>query len=470
MEPNNTSQDNSISIKYLINRFLKSRSARNGIWLYLLQLFNTIIPLFTLPYITRILGPSEYGIFNIALNFIGYLQVIVEYGFTMSATRRIVGITNQFGGVSNTLTILTTKKSKSAKADRTQQVTVADSISELFSSVIASRFFLLISSGIIVSVYILLYMHDSEIISCLILLFLGLFGIVIQQNWMFQGLQDMKYISITFIVARTISVVCVFLFVKESDDLIYYCLFQSGTTIIDGLVGFLIAKFKYHLKFYFVTIKKIANELQDGWYVFTTQISGRIFGAIGVTFLGIFSTSTEVGLYSAIQKIPTIILLLWGPIAQVLYPISSSKVMADFNQGKDFVLRIRRRIVPLFGFGIIILMIFSRFIIKIAFGGEYISHFYWVIPLLVWNIVAIDNNFFGIQILLGAGHDKEYSRCFFVSVIATIVSNFALIYFFGGNGACLAPLLAEIILAVLIRKEIKAIVTYKLDRQTISLN
>lgn len=457
MELNESSQDNNISIKYLINRFLKSRSAHNGIWLYLLQIFNTIIPLFTLPYITRILGPSEYGIFNIALNFIGYLQVIVEYGFTMSATRRIVGITNKFGGVSNTLTLLTTKRSKSEKTVIAQQDAVVESISELFSSIIASRFILLISSGIIVCLYVLFYMHDTETIYCLILLFMGLFGIVIQQNWMFQGLQDMKYISITFMVARTISVVCVFLFVKESDDLIYYCLFQSGTTIIDGLVGFLIAKFKYHLKFYFVKIKNIANELKDGWYVFTTQISGRIFGAIGITFLGIFSTSTEVGLYSAIQKIPAIIGLLWGPIAQVLYPISSSRIMADFNQGKDFILKIRRHIVPLFGLGNLILMIFSRFIIRIAFGEDYISHFYWVIPLLIWNIVAIDNNFFGIQILLGSGHDKEYSRCFFVSVIATIVSNFVLIYFFGGNGACLAPLLAEIILGILLRKEIKSI-------------
>lgn len=459
MEFNETSQDNNISIKYLINRVFKSRSAHNGIWLYLLQIFNTIVPLFTLPYITRILGPSEYGIFNIALNFIGYLQVIIEYGFTMSATRRIVGITNQFGGVSNTLTLLTTKKGNSEKDVRTQQVEVVHSISELFSSVIASRFILLILSGIIVSVYVLFYMHDIETIYCLILLFLGLFGVVIQQNWMFQGLQDMKYISITFMIARTISVVCIFLFVNESDDLIYYCLFQSGTTIIDGLAGFLIAKFKYHLRFYFVKIKNIVIELKDGWYVFTTQISGRVFGAIGITLLGIFSTSTEVGIYSAIQKIPTIIGLLWGPVAQILYPISSSRIMADFNQGKDFILRIRRRIVPFFVLGNILLMIFSRLIIKIAFGEEYISHFYWVIPLLLWTIVAIDNNFFGIQILLGSGHDKKYSRCFFVSVIATIVSNFVLIYFFGGDGACLAPLLAEILLAILLRKEIKSIET-----------
>lgn len=54
-----------------------------------MQIFNTVIPLVTLPYITRILGPSQYGLFSISLNLQGYYQVIVEYGFGMSATRKV---------------------------------------------------------------------------------------------------------------------------------------------------------------------------------------------------------------------------------------------------------------------------------------------------------------------------------------------------------------------------------------------
>ena len=72
-----------------IKQILKSKSLKNGIWLYALQFFNTVIPLLTVPYITRILGAKGYGTFSIALNLVMYLQVIVEYGFALSATRKV---------------------------------------------------------------------------------------------------------------------------------------------------------------------------------------------------------------------------------------------------------------------------------------------------------------------------------------------------------------------------------------------
>ena len=76
-------------IRQLFKKFYNSKNAKNGMWLYLLQIFNTIIPLLTLPYVTRVLGQGGYGTFSIALNVIAYLQVLIEYGFEMSATREI---------------------------------------------------------------------------------------------------------------------------------------------------------------------------------------------------------------------------------------------------------------------------------------------------------------------------------------------------------------------------------------------
>ncbi|MFS1350600.1 oligosaccharide flippase family protein [Enterococcus faecium] len=61
----------------------------NGVWLYVLQFFNTVIPLITIPYITRILTPYNYGEFSSALNLTSYFLVIVEYGFNWSGARKI---------------------------------------------------------------------------------------------------------------------------------------------------------------------------------------------------------------------------------------------------------------------------------------------------------------------------------------------------------------------------------------------
>ena len=72
-----------------IKEILKSKVLKNGIWLIILQIVNTIIPVITIPYITRILGASEYGVFSIALNWILYLQVLVEFGFGLNGARKV---------------------------------------------------------------------------------------------------------------------------------------------------------------------------------------------------------------------------------------------------------------------------------------------------------------------------------------------------------------------------------------------
>lgn len=170
-----------------IKKILSNKILKNGVWLYFLQIFNTVLPLLTLPYITRVLSVSQYGVFSIALNLVVYLQVIVEYGFDMSATRKV-----------------------SLMNDNND----AKKYNEIFTSVLLSRLLLLLVSFGIVLVYILL-IGDNQIQNlALLMLFLSVVGSFLQQNWFFQGLQEMKYISIINMISRTISVILIFTLVK----------------------------------------------------------------------------------------------------------------------------------------------------------------------------------------------------------------------------------------------------------------
>ncbi|MBR2038751.1 MAG: flippase [Lachnospiraceae bacterium] len=410
-----------------IRNLLKHKSVNNGIWLYLLQIFNTVLPLLTLPYITRVLGAAEYGVFSIAINIVGYMQVVVEYGFGMSATRK-VALNKQH-----------------------------DHISKLFTTVLVSRIILLLFCSVTGFVYFFINQSSPKQGICLIVLLLSLLGYCVQQNWLFQGLQEMKYISIVNIVARTISVILTYALVKSADDLLLYCLLYAIAPCISGGLGFLLAKIKYHVCFVQITLEDLVNELKQGWYIFTTQLSSKVFGAIGITFLGIFSIDSVVGIYSAIQKVPNIMLLIWMPISQVMYPIVSKKMDESFQKGKQYVYRFRKIFIGLFAIAALIVAVFSKTLVAILFGTEYALYFYWILPLLMWMLVSINNNFWGIQILLGSGHDKEYSKCFQIGVVCTIVFNFVLIYFGKGMGAAWAPLLSECILGITLKREINKI-------------
>ncbi|MDA8226462.1 MAG: flippase [Desulfitobacterium hafniense] len=415
--------------KLKINYLVKKTSVKNGLWMYYLQIFNTIVPLLTLPYITRILGTAGYGEFSIAINIIGYLQVVVEYGFGMSATRKVA----------------LSSKSK-------------DEINKIYSGVLLSRLLLLALCFLFLIGYLIAHIRSTEQYLSLAILFISLFGSSVQQNWLFQGMQEMKYISIVNIISRIISVILIFTTVKSQDDLLLYCFLYAVSTFLSGFLGLLFAKIKYKIHFVKTDFADVIAELKKGWHVFTTQLSSKVFGSIGITFLGMFSIdSTTVGIYSAIQKIPSIMVLAWVPISQIMYPISSKKMQSSFLDGKHFIYRLRRLFLPLFSLVAILIAVFSKRVVTIAFGTEYAEYYYWIIPLLLWLIVSINNNFWGIQILLGSGHDKEYSRCFQLGIVYTIIFNLSLIYFFGGLGASLAPLFSECILGFALRIEIRKI-------------
>jgi len=399
---------------------------KNGLWLYILQIFNMVIPIFTLPYVTRILGVYQYGVFSIGLNFIGYLQVLVDYGFNMSATRFVILNKND--------------KNK---------------LNDCFTGVLYSRFFL-VGIGLLLLLCYVVFVDSTNRVGMLVL-FLYVLGTALQIDWFYQGMMEMKYILFINVIARSFFLVGVFELVKGQHDLLIYCFLYGFTPVSSGIIGIMWAKKKYKISLNKFSILSVKIHLMDGWYVFTTQLSSTIFGAIGVTFLGMFSEPCVVGGFSAIQKIPLVILMLWSPISRVLYPLSSKKFHTSFLDGMKFIKMIMYKIILVFVLVVLFLSLFSRNVIEISFGQDYVEYYYWIFPLMFWVLVAIFNNFLGIQILLGSGYDKEYSACFQKSVIATVVLNFAFIYLWEGTGAAMAPLMSEIFLTVLLLRTVKVI-------------
>lgn len=403
-----------------IKGVLKSKATKNGLWLYFAQFFNLICPLISIPYITRILGVEQYGIFSFVLNIIGYLQVVVEYGFAMSATRKVAKNENE------------------------------RIIDKLFTLVLLCRIILFALSMFVVWIYISFASSNVQQNNCMLILSATLFGYCIQLTWLFQGKQDMIYNAVVTMLSRSISLICVFLFVKKSSDIFIYCIIYALGPIIGNVVSIFIAKRKYDIRLVRISFLEVLNEFKDGWYVFTTQFSSKVFSAIGVTFLGVFGTQYDVGIFSALQKIPYVLTIAWLPISQVLYPITSQHFIKSFNDGYNYVKKISKYFVCFFAFAIIAICLCAKQITQIAFGYDYSTYYYLLFPQLLQILFAIINNFMGIQILLAAGLDKIYAKCFYYGLIMNILLNYIVIKKFRVNGAALAPLIAEVLLTLML--------------------
>ena len=73
------------------NNFLAGEGTlfKNVGWLLALQAVNIVLPFVTVPYVTRVFGAESYGVFSISLNWVTYFQLVVEYGFNLSATKKV---------------------------------------------------------------------------------------------------------------------------------------------------------------------------------------------------------------------------------------------------------------------------------------------------------------------------------------------------------------------------------------------
>lgn len=137
-----------------------------------------------------------------------------------------------------------------------------------------------------------------------------LVGYCVQVNWLFQSMQDMEYISIINIIGRSVSTLLVFLMVKTSSDVYLYCLLYAIFPLTSGFLGLLLAIRKYHLSMIHLNASDIYREMRDGFFVFTTQLSAKVLISVGITLLAFFASNETVGIYSAIQKIPNILILM----------------------------------------------------------------------------------------------------------------------------------------------------------------
>lgn len=402
----------------MIKKILKSNVFSNGVYLYILQMFNMIIPLLTLPYITRILGDSQYGVFSKILNYVTYCQTLVEYGFTLAGARKI---------------------------------TLCNSVEErnrIFSSITYSKILLAFISYSAVIVLTFTITKNSTQKICMLILALMLVAEIFTQTWIFQGMQYMRPIMLVSVISRTISTVCMFIFVKSADHLLLYASFYVSTNLIAALFGTIIVMKKFQIRFTYVNKGELFFTLKEGWSLFTTSFASKLCSGFAITALGFFCTDAIVGGYSAVQKIPYILVMMFAPIGQAIYPFICRLYIEDVTKGVKFLKRITLVVLNVCLIGAVTIIILRDWLVGFVFGKDYLRYANLIIPLVFWLLFSITNNFLGVQTLIARGYQKQYSRCFWVSIVALVVLCLALGYLVGAMGVAVATLIGELILTI----------------------
>ncbi len=408
----------SFILRYKNNTGDKKRVVANFFSLSTLEVVNYIIPLITLPYLVRILGPAKYGIVAFAQVFSSYFVIAVDYGYYLSAPRKI-----------------------SIYRDNIYM------ISKIYSKIMIIKFILILISVVM----FLLLISSIDRFANERLVFLFSFGNVLGDflfpTWFFQGMERMKLITIFYFIAKGFFLLLLFLFVKTPDGYFLVPLFSNLGIVIAGLISLYFVHRTFKIKIILPTLLEIKNEIKEEFAYFIATVSINAYTNSGTFILGLLAGDVFVGYYSAAERlIRAVQRILWAA-SQSIYPYINRLV----SQSKELGLRFIRKIMLVFNGGFfvvsLLIFIFSNVVTRIVFGPHFKEAYYVLMILSFLPFVISFSNIFGIQTMISLGMIKKYSYILVSATIINIVLSIILVKLYQHIGVAFAVLFTEIFIA-----------------------
>jgi O-antigen/teichoic acid export membrane protein len=406
---------------------------KNVISNFILTVSNYLFPLLTYPYVCRVLGVKNIGIYSFVDSIINYGLILATLGITTLGTREIA----------------LSKKDKK--------------LNETFTSLSVLNFV----TTLVVTVALIIFSYTiPTFIIHRKMIFYGIIRIVatfFMFEWYFKGIENFGFITIRSIAVKCLYVIAVFIFVQNEKDYDIYFLLLSIMYLINGVINIYYLKDKVVFKFNSFKIKYFLKPfLYLGFYMILTSL----YTTFNVIFLGWSTNSTEVGLYSVSVKLFPIILSFFTAITTVLMPrISSLLERSEFLEIDEIIKTTIELVfiicIPLTFF---VYLNAEQLVYVIAgpgFEGA-INSVKILSPLLI--IIALEQILI-LQILIPRKNDKLILINSFIGAIVGISLNFLLVPKFGQIGTSIVWFVSEctilILALIIVRKKYTFELPYK---------
>jgi len=407
-------------IKRLTNTEDKRRLLSNFMSLSVLQGANYVLPLITLPYLVRVLGPERYGLIAFAQAFIQYFNILTDYGFNLSATREISIHRNN-----------------------------AQKVSEIFSSVMIIKLGLLVLSFVIMSILVFSFWKFRQDWLIYYLTFGMVVGQVLFPVWFFQGMERMKYITYLNITARLIFTVAIFVFIRQASDYIYVPFFNFIGSLVAGVLALSIVFKDFNVNFKLPSMADIKYQLKEGWYIFISQVAISGYTSSRLFAVGLFTDNTITGYYAIAEKLMNVVQTFpLASLVQSLYPRLSNIYPESKERARSLMNRFQNFTTIIYLIGLPIIYFLAPLIIKLIAGEPY-PEVILAFRLLLFAIFFINANAFRVHFLLVSGEDSLYSRIHVLMGIGGFILTFLMTYFFSFIGTVISLIAISFIVLIL---------------------
>lgn len=395
---------------------------KNISYLYIVRGVSLLSPLALIPHLLKVLGVQNFGELFFVQSIVLYFGLVIDFGFELYAP----GI----------IATLTDKREISGFSSSVQTIKILI-VCALF--LLAGPFIFFLPSALNLN-----------------LLFVW-FGVILAQSlipiWFFQGIGNLSRLALYQSIMRVISVCLTIYFVREADDILIYPIVESLCFLVVSVLcwrtyfamGYRLVRNSRH------EILKVAKESLN---LFFSKIAISLYTISGTFVLGLISGPTAVSLYAAPMKVIETLGNLMGPINQVVYPyISRSRVMGTLNT------KLLSRYISLCFCASLILsfaLFFSRSLI--------VTHYFKSnseVMLTIFGVLAFVpcfvfmSNVLGIQLLLGHGFRKDFTKIITSCSVLGLVLIVSLTKLEKGVGTAAAILAIEAVIAAWMSLEVR---------------
>ena len=373
------------------------------------QILTIILPIITVPYVTRIFTSEALGNYVFYNSIVSYFSLFAMLGIGVYGTKQIAAASDANSTFWNIYVI------------------------QLIASILALSVY-------VISVFSIPQMGGVIPLMVGVVLFERMFDI----SWLFSGKEDFKKITLRNTVVRLVGVICIFIFIKSSDDLYLYIFLIVTINFLGQLVMWIPAK-KFIKRPSFNT-KIMKKNLHPIVLLFLPQVAISLYVVLDRTLLGLLGSYSDVGIYEQGQKLTSILITVVTSLGVVMLPRVANLLSERREEEVQNMVKFSFILYNLIIFPMIFGLIAVNEVFVKLFLGQNFQDVKYVLYIIVFNLMFIGwTNILGYQVLVVRNKNKEFMLSTTIPAFVSVAVNIVVIPFFGYIGASITSVVVEIL-------------------------
>ena len=387
---------------------------KNIVYNVLYQILAVIVPFITSPYLARVLGAEQIGVYSFTYSIAFYFMILSMLGISNYGNRTIA-----------------------------QVRTSREHLNQEFSNIYAVQLTCALVMTISYLIYATVFVNSFQIVAYIQVL--HVLSYATDVSWFFYGLEEFRITVARNSFVKLLTLISIFTFVKSPNDIYLYTFIMAGSTLLGQLITwpFLLKQ----VTFVRPSLGKIKKHIKPIVILFFPVLAVSIFSFLDKIMLGMYSSLKETAFYENSDKIISIPKALIQAFGAVMLPRTVHLLSIGEEQKSleyvDKTMWVALVITMGCAFG---LSGVSATFAPVYWGEEFRASSQIIAGMTPALVFSAFGNVIRTQFLIPRSFDKEYTVSLLYGAIVNILINILLIPKIGAMGAVIGTIVAELVL------------------------